>query len=153
VKLLLSFLLLAVAVQGQHKIESTYDRFTDKTTVRVYYMQVGENPQRAINLDAFYSYDGQVLRSPPKTITLRFVSGGAVSFGSDSPRLYVLGDEQRAIFDPDIRSDNGTAIYHIPFDQIETFLKAKQLEMRVGTVEITLTDDTLKALREFIPPH
>ena len=147
-----TLLFLVVAVQGQHRIESTYDRFTDKTTVRVYYMQVGER-QQAINLDALYTYDGQTLNSPPPTITLRFISGGAVSFGSETPRLYVLYDGKRLTVESDARSDNGAAIYRVPLEQIETFLKAKQLEMRVGTVEINLSDDTLKTLREFIPRH
>ncbi len=138
--LLVSLLLLicSLGVQAQHRIESKYDRFTDQTTVRIYFLQVSDDPGHAINMDAFYVYHGNGNTiSAPQEIILRF--------SPDADELFVLFDKERRQYAREQHT------FRVPFNDMERLLTAKWLEMRLGKDNLYLSNETIKALREFMP--
>lgn len=99
---------------------------------------------RTIVLIGKYQHKGREAELP-EAIWLDFVSTGDDRF-DESTKLYVLHDEERSEY-----VANRPGLYAIALPQFEKIVNSKSLEMRVGQVELTLSEDTVKALRDFLP--
>lgn len=102
---------------------------------------------RTIMVDGSYQYKGEGNRiQPPDVVWLDFYSTGDDRF-SDKTKLYVLFDDERAEFQREFPNTG----YAIPFNQFEKILNSNKIEMRLGGVELSLTDEIITALKDFIP--
>ena len=145
-KALLLVLAVAVSVQAQN-LTSKYDKFTDQTTVSLRYFHVGHG----LNMEAAYSYHGQGERiAPPKIVQLIFAIGGPGNYFTSDVELYVISDEKRFRFPTGDISERAILIA-IPWDKFESIMAGKKIEMRLGLDELSLSDEDIKALRDFLP--
>jgi len=147
-KTLLLILTLVVGIQAQARIESHYDRFTDRTTVTARFFKV----YRGVNMQALYHYQGRADRIvPPDSVYLDFIVVSDAWFPfSESAKLNVISDETLFEFRREIGSSQ-TARVGIPFSEFEKLLKGKRVEMRFSGLELQLSDGDIDLLRSFIP--
>jgi hypothetical protein len=146
------------------KIEASYDKFEDKTTVTLMPLSVKSGFLDEFGLYAGFTYPGQQL-SEPKTITLGF----AYSVLADSPNpqfkekhdLILLINGERLLLGTTIY-DSATSPTLLGSAQLETMklhlspqlfsriVTAKSVEARLGTIDFKLTDHHLLGLSKLL---
>ena len=148
------------------KIESSYDKFKDQTTVSVKYLSPlpALSPVR-LDIVAAFLYPGKTV-TKPSIVALWFQSSSKNWQFLQQRQLLVIADGERIDLGEAERVDSkvnssragryssGVSVSELvgKMVSLETFLKiakAKSVEMRLGSVEFKLADDHLEALRDF----
>jgi hypothetical protein len=148
------------AVAKTPKIETTYDRGKDKTTVRMNPMQISGDKGRyhSLHLAPAYSFPGQVPR-PPEIIDfeLRTVVK-ARKLRVDLYVLFVIGGEKIFLSSnrwgvkkpvPGRPWVGERLVFRMPYETLRKLANAKQASIRMDGIDFELSDDHLRALRAF----
>lgn len=146
---------------NQSNLEVKYDRFTDLTTVKSASMAVIGEDDKEIKVRAWAVYKGEKLVDPK--LSLRFLRWADYASERTPLRyesvktIYLLADAER--FELPVKEYEGTktpplilevAPVEISADLSVALEKAKKVEARWGSSEITLTDESLKVLKDFL---
>ena len=173
----LSFALLCSIAAAQHgaqrksfffkdevEIETSYDKFDDKTTVLLSPMTIKSGLLDELGIYAGYAYSGQH-RTAPKTFTLGFSYLALADIPNPQFRerrdLILLIDGERVplgamIYDSDSKStllgtvQMETMKLHLSPQIFVRIATAKSVEARLGTVEFTLTGHHQTGLSKLI---
>lgn len=144
---------------GGGKIDAKYDRFTDKTTVALYELQV---LQRDFDLDHLRLYLSAGFNfeysKKPEFVALVFSSWSLWNDRYREPAaLNVILDAKRKQFGEFLPTKreviNGkyvvTLIARVTTSDFLQLANAKKVEMRLGDVEFSLSERSLTALHDF----
>lgn len=146
---------------NQSDLEVKYDRFTDLTTAKSTSMAVTGEDAKEIKVRAWAIYKGEKLIDPK--LSLRFLRWADYASGRTPLRyesvktIYLLADAER--FELPVKEYEGTktppfilevAPVEITTDLAIALEKAKKVEARWGSSEITLTDESLRILKDFL---
>jgi|GEM_PF-5148096 len=146
------------------ELESKYDRFTDQRKIGLYYLQIAEkNRNNDLNPLTLYISLAAVYRSgvkpePPAFVTVLFEGWTLWDYEFSQPvALDAIIDGKRKSygFVPVLRNTvvNGKYVStvggNMAYSDFQELLKAKTVEMRVGEIELQLTDKMQTRLRDF----
>jgi hypothetical protein len=148
--------------QEEGKIETTYDRFDDVTTVTLDFMQVkqGRYGYDGILINATFRCPGKVQSCKPQRAYMG-VSIVLKDTAYDAPaNLTVLADDERFPLGNMLRLKTDTALEQwnliatvfmvpIPADDFIRIARAKQVEMRIDRTEFELSKEHRSKLYEF----
>ncbi len=150
---------------AEARFKATFDEHTGRTTVRtgIEELKVLIGSAADHRLSLAYSYDGQAMDQPPKTVSLfiqAFYSGGVyrdqdvalfdidgdiievpvADYQAKSRRMTVAGKRT-------IRKDDETLVFHLDTELLRRLARAIQVRIRVGTVHLELTRDQTALFR------
>jgi hypothetical protein len=145
---------------GVPRIETSYDRARNKTTVRMAPMQISDDRglYHSLHVAPSYSFSGQVPTSPT---TIDFELQTVVKARKLRVDLYVLFviDEQKiflssnrwAVKRPIPRRSwvGERLVFRMPYQTLIKLGKAKKASIRLGSLDFELSNDHLNALRDF----
>jgi len=170
VALIATFVLCACAVDGRAQVfpppegelKPGYDRFTDERTVTLYSLLISEKKadldyiKLYVTLGVRYS-SGTTPRSPDFVVII-FSAWTPWDYQFTQPAaLYAIVDGQRKYYGlaPLIENTviNGKYVSKVggrlAFGDFKEIVKAKSVEMRIGTIEFTLTEKVQNKLQDF----
>jgi len=158
----------APAVKLYQEVETTYDKFENRTSVSVGPMPLKSNPSVKFSLVVMFDYPGNV---PPADVDEGEASGWVyLVLQSDTQdivlsehdRMVIIADGERLVFpkmhyNSDSRGRKITERRGVFTSRraISQMANAGQVEGRMGVYDFTLTPGQTKALRDFlaaIPP-
>lgn len=162
--LVILFALFCASAFGQakpEKIDVTYDRFKDRTTVETDYMRVAGSDWNSnpLEIAARFTYPGKTV-SKPQYVILFFYSATKTWRFKTAPTLIALVDGESldlgraTLTDQDIHTDTYSVSVReylaavIPFDTFLKIKNARTVEMQLGTTEFRLNEKVLVTFRE-----
>lgn len=134
------------------KIATEYDKFKDRTFITLNYIAGGST--KPDKLYVYWSYPGTVLTSPDRVYMSFISSSKDWQFLSVRVVEMVLDANQRARFDATRDGQVGSGFVIENIDTILTLtqflpiVNAKQVDVRIGSVEFALTAAQLEGLRD-----
>ncbi len=153
--------LALVPFQKPGKIETSYDKFKDRTTVETNYMRVAGSDWNSnpLEIAARLNYPGQT-PSKPRLAILYFYSATKTWRFKTEPTVLLLVDGERVdlgkavLMDQDIHADRYSVSVReylgvaVPFSTFEKIAGASSVEMQLGEIEFGLSDKVLATFRE-----
>jgi hypothetical protein len=152
-------------------VKSDYDRFKDRTTVTMTPILLVPkygygSPLEGVQMAVIYSSLGKVIQRPDKVLLL-FAATDVYNSGQEplafrksrDVDLLIDGVSQplgaaeilrRKLNELDIASSTWTYSLEVPFDVIEKIAAAKRVEIRAGSVETLLDEETRVSFRHLI---
>jgi hypothetical protein len=158
-KALLLILALASVVTAQSELRIKYEKIEDSTSVSTKPKTVDGEP--GIQVFAFFNHPGEKLKEPVTKAGLVFeaYSRNWRYLREYDRELFVLADNIRfTLSSPRRESKLGYGYrsnvwerltFVITAEQLDQITNAKKVEMRLGPNAFSLTNDALKALRQF----
>lgn len=142
------------------KIETSYDKFKDISSVETDYMKVFRGRQHYVSLAAGFRYTGFSLTTPRYVIL--FIGSESKEWKYlNPPDMLVIADGQRLNLgtmkrvDSDIRTFRGagTALFEylslaIPYESYLQVVNSRTVEMQIGEAEFALKEEHHEALRD-----
>ncbi len=154
----------ACCAQQVGRLDLTYDRFKDETTVTsaIEPPRVTNNPHVLDMLfGAYFTYPGREVKSAPDKVTLAFtVTSQEGQFTADrNPSLIILANQKRIFAGHAERArskvlSNGLVIETlaagVPLSIVKEIDSAEIIEMQLGEIEFQLTTANRDSVKEFL---
>lgn len=142
----IAMLFSLAATVAQAQIKTKYDKFDDRTEVRVRSVLITRsNGDPELFISAHQEFSGRSPNVKPETIYLMF----GPQFLSGNAQLQLLVDGERLIYEDD-RVSRGIAGFRIPYETFVKIINAGSVEGRVQFLEFTLDSQAKSRLREFL---
>ena len=147
--------------QQTPQIDSKYDRFEDKTTVQLDFMQVTGGKFDGIHVNAGYQCKADVLYCKPERVylgVLVVIKGGRYDLPAN---LIVLADGERfplgkmvnlgtiEMTPPGWNIVGTSLLIGMPYETFQKIANSKKVEMKLDETEFELRDSQRSAYRDF----
>ena len=139
------------------KIETTYDRIKDKTTVRLAPVKISgaKDKYHSLHMSPAFSYPGREPRTPEIVdFELQTVVRGKLSvdlyvlFIVDGEKIFLSSNRWGVRKEKLGRGWMGEhLVFHMPYETFQKITRANVLEIRLSGVRFQLGDDQLETLR------
>jgi len=159
---LLLFVLAFVPFQKAGQIDTTYDRFKDRTTVETDYMRVAGSDWNSnpLEIAARFVCSGQKITQPEHVVLFFYTKTTHDWPFKTEPGLIAIADGERlnlgktTFMDGDARFNGYDSIYFhqylaivVPFETFRKIKNAGTVEMQLGEREFTLNKTVLVTFR------
>lgn len=146
-----------VLAEESANITSEYDKFEDKTTVKLKDMPVGDRLQ----VQAYFTYEGDAIKGNPQKVNLIFISQrNRAGYADSNPLIFILDDKDRVNIGNIGRTSSVMTGYSVTVLElmqasipIKTFIKmanSQKIEGKLFDTVFSFNESQINALRSLL---